>query len=341
MTVESSRERLRAALDGLSSPDAEALVREATEQARQRVLTLLADAMTEATLDRVCELLPGAKEAQQPQQLDERPPAAGNVAELGWYVYGVVRTGGSASPPGVRGVDSRSPTSVLEHGGLAAVVSRVVLEDFGEEPLREHLSDLEWLERTARAHERVLEQVGSEHTLIPMRMCTVYRSSSGVLEMLGREADALGAALEQLDQKAEWGVKVFGDRNAGMPMVAAGREPADDRQGTQYLRNRLHERDEQRELNAGVETACQEIHRRLSTIAVDALVSAPQRPEVSGHAGEMVLNGVYLVHDNDRDRFSSAVDVLRSKFATLALDVVLTGPWPAYNFVPGTIGAAW
>ena len=28
-------------------------------------------------------------------------------------------------------------------------------------------------------------------------------------------------------------------------------------------------------------------------------------------------------------------------FLANGIEVVATGPWPAYNFVPGTIGAAW
>lgn len=339
MTVERSRGRLRAALEELNPAEIDELVREARQQARERALALLIEAMTEATLDGVCDLLAGTGHTRPP--VDEQPAAVKGVPELGWYVYGVIRAGGSALPASLSGVDAQHPTSVLEHGELAAVVSRVVLDEFGEEPLREHLSDLGWLERTARAHEQVLEQIGSEHTLIPMRMCTVYRNASGVLEMLGRESDALSAALQQLSHKTEWGVKVFADSNLTVSAATAAGEPGAGRSGTDYMRERRHERDERDALDTRVEQACHEIHGRLSTIAADALISAPQRREVSGHPGDMVLNGAYLVHDDHRERFGATVVALRSEFDSLALDLVLTGPWPAYNFVPGTIGAAW
>jgi hypothetical protein len=55
----------------------------------------------------------------------------------------------------------------------------------------------------------------------------------------------------------------------------------------------------------------------------------------------MVLNGVYLVGDHDRERFHAEVQALEAEFAPLSVALELTGPWPAYNFVPGTIGAAW
>jgi hypothetical protein len=62
---------------------------------------------------------------------------------------------------------------------------------------------------------------------------------------------------------------------------------------------------------------------------------------VSGRGAEMVLNGVYLVGDNAQDAFDQAIRGLQSEFASAGLELEPSGPWPAYNFVPGTIGAAW
>ncbi len=115
------------------------------------------------------------------------------------------------------------------------MVSQVPLADFGEERLRERLADMDWLEHTARAHELALETIGRHATLIPMRLCSVYRGESGVSEMLAREATALEEALVHLEGKTEWGVKVFAS-------------PADDgdhdhrgRRGpNRRLRDRLH-----------------------------------------------------------------------------------------------------
>ena len=43
----------------------------------------------------------------------------------------------------------------LVEGDLAALLSPVPLAEYGDERLREHLEDISWLERTARAHEAV------------------------------------------------------------------------------------------------------------------------------------------------------------------------------------------
>jgi hypothetical protein len=89
------------------------------------------------------------------------------------------------------------------------------------------------------------------------------------------------------------------------------------------------------------EEAAEEIYERLSAVASDAQVLSPQRPEVSGHSGDMILNGVYLVPDDAVEAFHEEVRALASEFEPHGVELYPTGPWPAYNFVPGTIGAGW
>lgn len=93
---------------------------------------------------------------------------------------------------------------------------------------------MDWLEGTARAHELTLETVGRHVTLIPMRLCSVYREEAGVTEMLAREEIALEEALVHLEGKPEWGVKVF--TNPPAHSNRAGAEPAAS--GTEYMQRR-------------------------------------------------------------------------------------------------------
>ena len=82
--------------------------------------------------------------------------------------------------------------------------------------------------------------------------------------------------------------------------------------------------------------------RRVYDDAVrEALIVPPQRPEVSGRRAEMVMGGVYLVPVEAEPRFHAQIRALAKEFAELGLDLEATGPWPAYNFVPGAIGAGW
>jgi hypothetical protein len=260
-------------------------------------------------------------------------------------VYGVI-AGETELDGSLDGVDRAHPVIVLREGALAAVSSQVPLEEFDEVQLREHLADMAWVEATARAHEAVLEAVRDQTTVIPMRMCTVYRTEGGIREMLTREAAPLRDALDHLDCKAEWGVKVFTNlaRPDEIHTVDAGASDssgADDSRGAAYMERRRTEREHRQRALQMAEEAAEEIYERLSAVASDAQVLSPQRPEVSGHSGDMILNGVYLVPDDAVEAFHEEVRALASEFEPHGVELYPTGPWPAYNFVPGTIGAGW
>jgi hypothetical protein len=294
------------------------------------------------------EAEPSGSDFAAPESVESGPPEprpARPSDEPAWYVYGVV--GGETELHGsLDGVDGAHPVTVLREGALAAVSSQVPLEEFDEVQLREHLADMAWVEATARAHEAVLETIRDQTTVIPMRMCTVYRTQDGIREMLAREAVPLRDALDDLDGKAEWGVKVFTtvarpDEIDTADAGASDSSSADESRGAAYMERRRTDRERRQRALQMAEEAAEEIHERLSAVASDAQVISLQRPEVSGHSGDMILNGVYLVPDDAAEAFHEEVRALASELEPQGVELYPTGPWPAYNFVPGTIGAAW
>ncbi len=338
---------------GARGDDAAArLIAEARAEAEARVRSKLADAYTDALLEEVRTALtpksaapdpapprapvepaaPVAAPAEQPG-----PPAP---AELGWYVYGVVAADHDPLPDGLEGIDPRHPVQALEQGELVAIVSRVPLDEFGEEPLREHLSDMEWLERTARRHEQVQEAVARGGTPIPMRLCSIYRDESGVRGMLTREGEALEQALAHLRGKAEWGVKAFAGIDAG-GSVPAPESATGSGDGAAYMENRLRQRRRREDVAARLDAACDSVHAALCAVAADGVILSPHRPEMSGRPEPMILNASYLVVGAEASAFHTQFERLRHEMGPLGIDLQRTGPWPPYNFVPGAIGAAW
>ncbi len=346
-----SLERLRAAIDELAAMDAADLLAEARVEARARVRASLTDALAHSMLERLHEQLPEpidepqivpAEPEESPVPTPRRAPepaprAAPPPGEPAWYVYGVV--GADAELGGsLPGVDPAQPVTILREDALAAVASQVPLKEFDEASLREHLADMTWVEATARAHERILDRIREQATVIPMRMCTVYRTEGGVREMLQREADALVEAIERLHGKAEWGVKGF----VGAERDRADEEPdAGPSSGAAYMQRKRTEREHRQRALEVAEEAANAVHDRLTSAADDAQVIPLQRPEVSGHDGAMILNGVYLVAEESLEAFLAEVHALQAEYESQGIELVPTGPWPAYNFVPGTIGAAW
>jgi hypothetical protein len=261
------------------------------------------------------------------------PPAAAQT-ELGWYVYGIAREG--YEPPPLTGVDGEHRLAAIgAEGGLGALASQVPLSEYGEEPLRELLGDVHWIEPNARRHEHVLEQLRADGAdVVPMRLCTIYRTSESVREALVREHEFLLDALDRLAGRTEWGVKAFLASGVSDPAAEPdGGERADEEQGpgASYLLERRQAGRRAREQERLLAERCEQVHARLCAAAVEGRLNPLQPPELSGHEGTMLLNGVYLVANQDGERFAAEVERLAGE--QQELELVLTGPWPPYNFV--------
>ncbi|OIK24168.1 GvpL/GvpF family gas vesicle protein [Streptomyces malaysiense] len=217
------------------------------------------------------------------------------------YVYAVCRPLGAPLQAQLTGIGG-APPALLSHRGLIAVVSTVPEADFCEEGLRAHLEDLDWLTATARAHQGVIDALTTVTTPLPLRLATVFRDDSGVRSMMeARETDFL-RALDRLEGRVEWGVRVF-------------TEPPPDPAAA--------------DLRAA-EAFADALHQRLSAYAEASRLHPPQSASLSGALGRNVLNAAYLVPRDRSEEFVELVD--RTKDEAGGLRVELTGPWAAYSF---------
>ena len=248
--------------------------------------------------------------------------------ESGVWVYAVadeVPGGRLARLTGVAG----EPLRTVQGAGLTAVVGDVDLAEYGEEPLRQNLEDLDWLEAKARAHHRVVHAVASHAPAVPMRLATVYHDDARVAEMLTELAEPLTEGLNRVRGKVEYGVKGYAETptpTQERATVAASQESP----GTAYLRRRradLAARDAERE--AAINDA-EQVHRKLTALSAASRRHAPQHPSLSGQQTPMLLNGAYLVAADRITDFTDAVTRLDAEHRAIRLE--LTGPWPPYSF---------
>jgi hypothetical protein len=235
------------------------------------------------------------------------------------YTGGQIGVGGGAVRP-------------LLAAGLTALVGSVVRSEFGEAALRQNLEDLEWLERTARAHHEVIETVAKERPVVPMRLATVYSSDEAAAGMLRERATDLRQALIRLTGRSEWGVKAY----VAMPDDGAdGQQPETGDPsagpGAAYLSRRRAQLAARRDARQEAVASAQAVHAQLDRLSASARLYPPQSPEMTGHSGSMVLNAAYLVADDRAEEFGAAVTELAARHG--ALQLTLTGPWPAYSFV--------
>lgn len=346
-------EALRDAIDEVAEDRAVDLVNEARAEAEARVRARLSAAFEAAMLEEAGRVLRPEAPTPPPLQPSAAPnlesrvesPPESSPDELGYYVYGVAWEEEAEIPEDLEGVDPEHRVTLVSHRGLAAFASRVSLSEFGEEPLHENLNDVEWLETKARAHERVLDHVLARMAVVPMRLCTIYRSEAHVREVLEREHEVFADALARLEGKTEWGVKMIAEPGA---LDRAADEEADGRgssdtalsAGAAYMREKSRAARRREAADRIAESWAGEVHDRVAVHAVEALLNPLQNPEVSGHTGDMLLNGVYLVDDRVSAEFHLVIDELASEYESRGARVELTGPWPPYNFVKGSIEAA-
>jgi hypothetical protein len=257
------------------------------------------------------------------------------VAEAGVYVYGVSRALTPGAVERVAGV-SGAPVRVIEEQGLAAVVSPVSLEEFGEDPLRRNLEDLAWLESTARAHHAVVDAAAAHAVTVPLGLATVYRSEDRARTALRERHEEFDEALRRITGRTEWGVKAYADL-AEAADAPPEESPGDERPGTSYLRRRSAQRRTEEEARRGVLELAERIDDALCAIAAARRLHHPQDPQLSGERGWMVLNAAYLVDDDRADDFRAAVRRMGELRPEIRLQ--LTGPWAPYSFA--TEEEAW
>lgn len=247
------------------------------------------------------------------------------------YCYAVTRPVGPEILESLRGIGGAEVRAV-RHGDVVALTSPVDAEEFSEVALRESLENLAWLSQVAREHNAVVDQVARRVVTLPFRLATIYRDQDRVQEVLRSGERQLTAALDRLEDRLEWGVKVFAID--GEP--AAGASKASSASGRAYLRRRLSERDERNaSLQRAVETA-ESIDAELSELADARHRHRAQSNELSGATGQNVLNMAYLVPVAEGQRFAERVTEL--DHAHPGCRVELTGPWAPYSFALDSLG---
>jgi hypothetical protein len=222
------------------------------------------------------------------------------------YVYGVVPAAATIDAPTVE---------LLREDGLAAVVGRVPLDEFGADVIDARLRDPAWLEARVRAHHDVLDSVLQRTHVVPLRFGAVFETEEHVRRML-RERNELPDALERVRGCVELGVKAF-------PRAEPQETTPAPTSGAAYLRAKQRERADAARRHDELCAAADDIYARLAEQARDARVSRP------APGSDAVLNSAYLVPRDDEASFRAAAAALLSP----SLRVEVTGPWPPYNFV--------
>ena len=215
------------------------------------------------------------------------------------YLYAI---SDSPSRPEVYGLQG-APLAGGGRGGLFAVWSE------HDDPR------LEADETTLWEHERVVEALLEEATVLPMRFGSWLQDRPAALDLLEQRREEFELGLERVRGAVEIGVRALmhGERAELAPALAGA-----DRPGTSYMLARLNEEKQ----SAGIAALIHEPLVALSRASMNRRTSLTES-----------VNTAYLVARDDIAPFRATVEKLDDTVEDAT--IVCTGPWPPYSFTPG------
>ena len=257
---------------------------------------------------------------------------------VGSWLYAITSSDQAADViDGLSGI-AGEPVRLVTDDGLSAVVGTVPLSEFGEEPLRRHLEDLDWLAAKARAHDAVISAIAGCGAVVPVTMATVYLDDDRVRAVLAARHREFLAALNRVAGRDEIGVKAYADPSTLASRGEQSQQKSGERpSGTAYLMKRKRQLSSQEQAYRVAAAEAERLHAALLKHAVDGKRKPASDPSLSGRNSWTVLNGTYLVARSEVDDFREAVATLQE--TTTGIELEITGPWPPYSFTGDVMSA--
>lgn len=240
----------------------------------------------------------------------------------GQYVYCIIGTG-EARNFGSIGMGGRGDVVTnIAYTDLSAVVSSV--------PMTRYVVSRD----TMLAHEKIIERVMKEHTVLPVRFCTVAPNAEDVRNLLRWRYHEFWKLLRELDDKVELGLRVLWrdmdaifreialehpeTRTSKDKAVPAGAAPAsqDKAAVVRMVKLALEEKKAQE-----TDTLLKQVRGLFSSFCLNPVYS-----------DEMVMNAAFLVGRAREREFDSRVEELSRQHRD-RIEFKYVGPTPPYSFV--------
>ena len=231
------------------------------------------------------------------------------ASRLKCLVYCILRDHADAWKVGPTGIEERS-VSLAAEDGLVAAYSAV--PDTYVTPTLPRI----------KAYARVVEAFHNTRTVLPMRYGCVVGSRPQISELLRVHRREFKASLDELVGCVEMGLRV---------LPADSRAPRDRGRTAPPLSGKAYLAGQR------VHYQCKDVLREKGDAMTERIRRAFEGLYVKHHAerslpGEAPLLSLYfLIRRADQERFRKAFGQLQEKSTERML---LTGPWPPYNFAP-------
>jgi hypothetical protein len=226
-----------------------------------------------------------------------------SAAPEGQYVYCVIETGGARNF-GPIGIGERGDAVItIAYRDLSTVVSSVPMDKYVVSS------------KTISAHERVIEMVMRDYTVLPVRFYTVAPNAEDIRNLLRRRYPEFKRLLREMDNKVELGLKcLWRDMNTVLKEVV---EESKNRNATDQI----------------IKLALQDKKAREGEPIIQPL------RKISGnfclnqtYGDDMLMNAAFLVDKSREKEFDNEVARLAARYeGRIAFKYI--GPAPPYSFV--------
>ena len=247
------------------------------------------------------------------------------------YVFCLVR---GARRPVVRdipdGMPGGSDLRAIEVGDqLWAIVETVREADYSEGALVRGLQNLDWVGERAVAHERVIERFLSAPAVLPMQLFTMFTSDARVVEHVRADRRRIARILKRIDRKVEWGLRLTWNEKAARDKIdrKRPREP----EGAAYLARKRDILDLNRAQLAEARVEAGRLYKAISREATEALRRTSLERAAPG--SRLLLDAAFLVPAAQAAAFRASLRKHSRPLHGYGVAVLLTGPWPPYNFI--------
>ena len=242
------------------------------------------------------------------------------------YAYGLLerktRPAVERAPAGLPGLGPLRALPVSD--GLWLLAAPAPLARYGAEPIERGLRDLDWVSACAMGHERVAEHFLGQGTLLPMKLFTLFTSEEAAVAHSRGDVRRVTRLRERLRGRAEWGIRLRRRDDA----APARRPAAKARSGREFLERKAELRELSRGERSGDRARAARVLKTLRKLAAAHVLK-----ELPAEAGRLLLDAVLLVDRSKTALLRRTVAQEERALAREGIDLVLTGPWPAYHFL--------
>jgi hypothetical protein len=248
------------------------------------------------------------------------------------YVYAITRDGVT---PNVDGIDGTRRFGAAAVGDVGAVFTAVNAEEFSQEAIDRRAGDLEWLGAVGYRHQAVVADLMKSAAIVPLRAFTLFSSEEALRAYLYEHREMLARALDRLDGKQEWTMRIELEPTRWSESLSARveslralqREIESAAPGKAILLRKKLDDEKKRASHAAEDELVAEIERQvLDKLRCETVAESRERRDGAFPQINVLIN-------RDEEAILQELHTeLNARYEDEGVTLALSGPWPPYTF---------